>query len=478
MSNSKSDIVDHRALGNAAFLRGAGDEALAHYSDAIAANAEDHASLSNRSFLLAKRGDFEGAVGDARACIACAPSFEKGYLRLSDALTRRMRARGGPGVTGEDVKEGLQALSTGETAMLAIKLVGLVRAADPDAAFAAHIAAELQSARASIPPSVPVPKLQMIIESTLGEQRRKVEAVLARGLAPKEEFLALIDRGAKLGGLQLARSHPFTLTRIELERLAVLGADSSNYRDVVAAQHGLGSGAPLWIGSRMQKLVDSFVYKPSAIHGVGCFAARAMAAGERLVDLRAEDKSARSPAKDGSVASFGQVMLAIPAALSMAGPFNDPGLVPSFDLLETAPLDEALAHLDACRAASLAAASVLIEMPPDSDGDINDQATNGDYDVLCVRFTVTRAVAAGEELTRSYSQEEWYASAVRESSRRHAGLGLDAAAAAARKQKLQKLHAALLERGMRLIRKRRTPTDRAGGEFFLRRMLDGCSNES
>jgi len=329
-----------------------------------------------------------------------------------------------------------------------------------------------------VPPSFPSLKLQAMINSKLREQRSKVEAVLARGLAPRAEFLALIDRSLKLGRAQLARSHPFTLARSELDSLALMRADSSIYRDTVEAQHGLKSKAPLWIGSRVQKFVDSFDYKPSAIHGVGCFAARDMAAGERLIDLRAEDKGARAPAEDGSTAAFGQIMIAIPAVLSMGGPLNDAGPVPSFDLLETSSLDEALAHLDACRAASLAAASVLIEMPPDSDGDINDQGNDGEFDFLCVRFTATRAVAAGEELTRSYAQEEWFTAAAKGSGKRHADLGLDAASTAARVQKLERLCAALFERGMRPIRKRRTATDRAGGEFYLRRLLrlnlDAC----
>jgi len=45
-----------------------------------------HQLLSNRALIHQKNGDFQAAVEDAEACCQASPGFEKGHLRLLDAL--------------------------------------------------------------------------------------------------------------------------------------------------------------------------------------------------------------------------------------------------------------------------------------------------------------------------------------------------------------------------------------------------------
>eukprot|EP01052_Picozoa_sp_SAG31_P011992 SAG31_NODE_691_length_12779_cov_19.035095_7_plen_112_part_00 len=86
---SEPDVPnDHRARGNEAFNAGLFQEAVGFYTEALAADKNNHELLSNRSGAHYQKGDFKAALGDARTCVSLEPSYAKGYSRLGHALLK------------------------------------------------------------------------------------------------------------------------------------------------------------------------------------------------------------------------------------------------------------------------------------------------------------------------------------------------------------------------------------------------------
>jgi stress-induced-phosphoprotein 1 len=75
-----------KAEGNAAQAKGDFDAAIAAYTRAIAADPSDHVFFSNRSASLLSKGDAEGALADAEACVKLNAGWSKGYSRVGAAL--------------------------------------------------------------------------------------------------------------------------------------------------------------------------------------------------------------------------------------------------------------------------------------------------------------------------------------------------------------------------------------------------------
>lgn len=82
----KAAAAAAKARGNAALAAQRFDEAIAAYTDAIAADPTDHVFLSNRSAAYLSKNDAESALTDAEACVKLAPTWSKGYGRVGAAL--------------------------------------------------------------------------------------------------------------------------------------------------------------------------------------------------------------------------------------------------------------------------------------------------------------------------------------------------------------------------------------------------------
>eukprot|EP00903_Cladosiphon_okamuranus_P005515 g5494.t2 len=75
----------HKSAGNAFFKNGDYRNAIAKYSDAIAADPTNHTYWSNRSASYAGLNEWEEAARDAAECIKVNKNFVKGYFRLATA---------------------------------------------------------------------------------------------------------------------------------------------------------------------------------------------------------------------------------------------------------------------------------------------------------------------------------------------------------------------------------------------------------
>lgn len=82
-----------QAKGNAAFSAGKFDEAVTHFTDAIAVDPQNHVLYSNRSAAYASQQKFQEALEDAEKVVELKPDWPKGHSRLGAALhgLRRMK---------------------------------------------------------------------------------------------------------------------------------------------------------------------------------------------------------------------------------------------------------------------------------------------------------------------------------------------------------------------------------------------------
>ncbi|XP_072989022.1 hsp70-Hsp90 organizing protein-like [Typha latifolia] len=74
-----------KAKGNAAFSAGRFDEAVGHFSDAIALAPANHVLFSNRSAAFASLHRYADALTDAEKTVELKPDWAKGYSRLGAA---------------------------------------------------------------------------------------------------------------------------------------------------------------------------------------------------------------------------------------------------------------------------------------------------------------------------------------------------------------------------------------------------------
>merc|ERR1712137_959032 len=75
-----------KAKGNAAMGQRNFEEAIKHYSDAIALDSANHVLYSNRSAAYASLGKYEEALQDGEKTIEVKPDWVKGYSRKGLAL--------------------------------------------------------------------------------------------------------------------------------------------------------------------------------------------------------------------------------------------------------------------------------------------------------------------------------------------------------------------------------------------------------
>ncbi|MCO5586213.1 hypothetical protein L7F22_040152 [Adiantum nelumboides] len=82
---SQSRVADEaKAKGNAAFWNGKFEEAIKHFSNAIALNPTNHILFSNHSAPYASLHKYQEALKDAKF-VALKPDWVKGYSRLGAA---------------------------------------------------------------------------------------------------------------------------------------------------------------------------------------------------------------------------------------------------------------------------------------------------------------------------------------------------------------------------------------------------------
>ncbi|CAA0820580.1 Hsp70-Hsp90 organizing protein 3 [Striga hermonthica] len=74
-----------KARGNAAFSAGSYDDAVRHFTEAIALAPTNHVLYSNRSAAYASLGKFSEALSDAQKTVELKPDWSKGYSRLGAA---------------------------------------------------------------------------------------------------------------------------------------------------------------------------------------------------------------------------------------------------------------------------------------------------------------------------------------------------------------------------------------------------------
>eukprot|EP00931_Biecheleriopsis_adriatica_P007364 TRINITY_DN108654_c0_g1_i1.p1 TRINITY_DN108654_c0_g1~~TRINITY_DN108654_c0_g1_i1.p1 ORF type:complete len:502 (+),score=173.88 TRINITY_DN108654_c0_g1_i1:124-1629(+) len=78
-------LKDAKAKGAKAFKEGDMVEALAHYSECVELDPEDHVHWSNRAAVRHKLGLFDEALMDATKCTELSPEFIKGWARVGAA---------------------------------------------------------------------------------------------------------------------------------------------------------------------------------------------------------------------------------------------------------------------------------------------------------------------------------------------------------------------------------------------------------
>lgn len=85
---SRELALEAKSRGNAAFSKGAYQEAISAFSEAIQHDPSDHVFFSNRSACYAGLSQFKEALDDAEKCVELAPKWVKGYSRKGLALFR------------------------------------------------------------------------------------------------------------------------------------------------------------------------------------------------------------------------------------------------------------------------------------------------------------------------------------------------------------------------------------------------------
>ena len=77
---------EEKALGNKALQASQFDEAIGHYTKAIALDGTQHTYYSNRAAAFMSKGEPEKALADADQCIKLNATWAKGYSRKGAAL--------------------------------------------------------------------------------------------------------------------------------------------------------------------------------------------------------------------------------------------------------------------------------------------------------------------------------------------------------------------------------------------------------
>lgn len=83
------DAEAKKELGNKAFAAKEYDEAIKHYTAAIAIDSKNCVYFSNRSACYGGKKDWASSADDAKECIKFNPSFIKGYYRLASAQSEQ-----------------------------------------------------------------------------------------------------------------------------------------------------------------------------------------------------------------------------------------------------------------------------------------------------------------------------------------------------------------------------------------------------
>lgn len=93
-----------KEAGNAALKEGKPDVAVANYSLAIRADAQNHLLYSNRSAAQQTRKNFQAALDDANAALELCPTFAKGYIHKARCLVQLKRHKEATAALAEATK--------------------------------------------------------------------------------------------------------------------------------------------------------------------------------------------------------------------------------------------------------------------------------------------------------------------------------------------------------------------------------------
>ena len=86
--NKELEATKLRNLGNKLFQRGAVEESIAKYTEAIDLAPDDHLSLSNRSNAYQKCNKFQAALEDSQKSIEIKPDWGKAHFRKGRTWTK------------------------------------------------------------------------------------------------------------------------------------------------------------------------------------------------------------------------------------------------------------------------------------------------------------------------------------------------------------------------------------------------------
>lgn len=121
-TNPKAIAKASKELGTKAFMSKDYKEAIKHFTEAIAWDAENRALWSNRSACYIFEKEYEKAIFDAKRCIKLSPKWAKAHLRLGSACFRSKKY--------EDALKAFQsALELEPTSKVAQKNVDMVEVA-------------------------------------------------------------------------------------------------------------------------------------------------------------------------------------------------------------------------------------------------------------------------------------------------------------------------------------------------------------
>ena len=353
-----------------------------------AGGAEAALALCERSASRSARGEHDDAVADARDAVAGARQLLPAHLRLCQALFARLvaAAAGGP---------------TPPTHESDTRLSDWMSAALPADVFATQQAGEvcMHTAKALLMARTRGVTFEAAFGGAIG-------GIAEGGFSASEEEVLLVQAAVS------KNLHDFLV--FGAGRLA-----PSLYMPMLQGQMGAQSLFPQWVCRKVRALCDALEFKASRIHGTGIFAARAFEAGELLFDLDYDEEAQRAASGaelgleyDLSDSQF-KVLGAAIFVTSLLGTVND---AKQPDYMELGAGEAAAARELACYAsASARAVNIAITHPQSAQGGLMwRHPGTGSLGFLCLRVAAVRAIAAGEELTRSYGALAWAVEALQQ----------------------------------------------------------------
>eukprot|EP00584_Thalassiosira_punctigera_P006780 CAMPEP_0172543086 /NCGR_PEP_ID=MMETSP1067-20121228/13562_1 /TAXON_ID=265564 ORGANISM="Thalassiosira punctigera, Strain Tpunct2005C2" /NCGR_SAMPLE_ID=MMETSP1067 /ASSEMBLY_ACC=CAM_ASM_000444 /LENGTH=269 /DNA_ID=CAMNT_0013329425 /DNA_START=157 /DNA_END=966 /DNA_ORIENTATION=- len=207
------DAEAKKELGNKAFAAKNYDEAIKHYTAAIALDSKNCVYYSNRSACYGGKKEWAVAARDAKECIKVNPSFIKGYYRLASAQSEQNEFEAALAT----IKQGLAIESDNPQLQKQMRQIKAKRSSMRRAENSANTA---PSSRAAMPGGMPYRNLDSSISKEVNDLQQQLIATTKEYRMVKANIMK-----AQNG----KRSNE--LTKAELEKLPQ-GTDAKMYRSV------------------------------------------------------------------------------------------------------------------------------------------------------------------------------------------------------------------------------------------------------